>query len=122
MARRRNITGKGRNRESQYGGDHFMEQDHSARIHRSFTKHARRRRQQRGISQSSIDTVVRFGRKQIRHDGYVYSMDRRSRRKAERLLGDEYRRVVDTLNIYVVISLDSREVITVAHRLGRLKQ
>ena len=99
-----------------------MDINHSDRLRRSFSNHAMKRCQQRGISQSSIDTVVRFGRRQIRHNGYVYSMDRRARRNAERLLGDKYRRVVDALDIYVVISLNTREVITVAHRLGRLKQ
>ena len=47
-------------------------------------------------------------------------MDKRSRYKAQAAIGDaKYGRLEKHLSIYVIVSLDQRRILTVAHRLKR---
>lgn len=87
----------------------------------NFTIHARKRRQQRGFSQTCIDVVLEFGKRRVRNGAYVYFMDKGARAKAERRMGrDSYRRVESKLGFYVVKSFKG-DIVTVAHRKQRLK-
>ena len=92
-----------------------------------FTRHAQERFQQRGLSRARMDIVMEFGKREFRKraDGresaYVYFMDKRGRKIAERVMGRGYKRIADKLDIYIVKSYDTGEVITVAHRKQRLK-
>ena len=92
-----------------------------------FTRHAQERFQQRGLSRARIDIVLEFGKVELRKraDGresaYVYFMDKKGRRNAARAKGKDYKRIADKLDIYIVKSYDTGEVITVAHRKQRLK-
>ena len=86
-----------------------------------FTLHARKRRQQRGVSQTCIDVVLEFGKRKVRNGAYVYFMDKGARAKAERCMGAaSYRRVENRLGLYVVKSFNG-DIVTVAHRKRRLK-
>ena len=85
-----------------------------------FSKHASKRIQQRGVDGRSVEIVLDYGRCHYRHGARVYSMDKHGREKAKAALGNEYRRMADLLDIYVVVGLD-RTLITVGHRLRRLK-
>ena len=88
---------------------------------RDFTIHARKRRQQRGVSQACIDVVLEFGKRKVRNGAYVYFMDKGARAKAERRMGRaSYRRVESRLGLYVVESFNG-DIVTVAHRKQRLK-
>ena len=92
-----------------------------------FTRHAQDRFQQRGLSQARIDVVLEFGKMRLRKraDGresaYVYYMDKRARENAARAWGKDYKRIADKLDIYIVESCDTGEIITIAHRWQRLK-
>ncbi len=70
---------------------------------------------------SHIDAVMAFGKRRVRNGAYVYFMDKSARRKAERALGTTYSRIANNLDIYVVQSLHTGEVITTAHRKVRMK-
>ena len=87
-----------------------------------FTRHAQARFQQRGFSQAVIDLLLEFGKMRLRKraDGrksaYVYYMDKRARKNAARAWGKDYKRISDKLDIYIVESCDTGEIITIAHR------
>ena len=88
----------------------------------TLTKHAERRRQQRGIPYSSLETMLWYGKKRRRGDAYLVYMDKYHRNLAQTRLDPElYRQVVDKLDFYLVYDDRTRTVITVAHRLERLK-
>ena len=89
---------------------------------RTWSKHAKKRCQQRGISEDRVDLVIRFGRRQFREGACIFSMDKCGRSIAARELGAEYYSVADKLNFYVVVNPYKNEIITVAHRKVRLKQ
>ena len=92
-----------------------------------FTPHAQVRFQQRGLSQTCIDVVLEFGKRRLRKrsgkrkTAYVYFMDKRGRRNAARAMGKDYKRISNKIDIYIVESFDTGEIITVAHRKQRLK-
>jgi len=77
--------------------------------------------QRRSISPVVVEWLDRFGRRTWHRGAKVCFFDKRSRKALERYLGSSvYRRVKDHLDIYVVIG-EEGQVITAAHRLGRLK-
>ena len=92
-----------------------------------FTPHAQVRFQQRGLSQAGIDIVREFGKMELRRrsgkraTAYVYFMDKRGRRNAARVMGEDYKRIENKLDIYIVECFYTGEIITVAHRKQRLK-
>jgi len=85
------------------------------------THHARSRLQQRGISASVLDCLVKFGRKAHDHRGAeIRYFDHCSRSKLFDAIGrDSFRRIEDKLDTYVVLSNDG-VVITVGHRTKRI--
>jgi len=89
---------------------------------KGFTRHAQDRFQQRGLSQAVIDVVLEFGKMRLRKraykrkTAYVYFMDKRARKNAARAWGKDYKRIADKLDIYIVESYDTGEIITIAYR------
>ena len=98
--------------------DECIEQE----MHYTLSRHAKERLQQRGIPLMSVETMLRYGRKRRRKGAYVLCMDRRQRKLVKARLAPEiYRRVADKLDFYMVYNDRTGEIITVAHRLDRLK-
>ena len=83
--------------------------------------HSEIRRRQRGITDDRIHVVLAYGDKRRRKGGFVYSMTKRARRRAESKMGSDYVKISDKLNFYVVTSLEDDSVVTVGHRAGRMK-
>lgn len=85
-----------------------------------YTNHAQARCQQRSISAEAVEALMAYGELKRRHGADVYFLDKRARSRAQRALGDRYRRLEKSLNSYVVVS-DNGAVITAAKRRQRLK-
>ena len=86
------------------------------------SRHAKERLQKRGIPLLSVETMLSYGRKRWRGDAHVVYMDKRQRKIVQTQLKPElYRQVADKLDFFLVYDADTGEIITVAHRLGRLK-
>ena len=61
-----------------------------------------------------------YGRCAHRHGAKVYFLDKAGRKELKREFGSKvYARIEDQLDVYVV---EDGAVITVAHRLGRMKR
>ena len=85
----------------------------------SFTEHARRRCQQRGIAPDVVDVLYRYGRRRRSRQGMSYAMDKESRVRARWGMGDvAYRRLEGDLDCYIIVVGDGT-VVTVARRLRR---
>jgi len=83
------------------------------------TLHARRRLQQRGLSERDIRLLCRFGRRCFNHDGTVtIHFDRDTRRRARRAAGDSG----SWRNAYLVQQVRSGLVLTVGHRVRRVNR
>lgn len=88
----------------------------------TFTIHARKRRQQRGIPPERIDVVVKFGKRRwVKGGVYSCAMTKSGRERAARELGRGYARIADKLDFYVIICPRTRKVITAAYPKRRLK-
>ncbi len=86
------------------------------------SRHAKERLQQRGKTLTSVETMLSYGKKRWHGDALVVYMDKRHRKKVQAQLEPEvYRQVVDRLDFHLVYNDDTGEIITVAHRLNRLK-
>ena len=84
------------------------------------TTHARVRMQQRGIPAAALEVLLEFGREAHDHRGCrIVLFDKRSRRRARRLLGETFRRLERHLDSYAVMGPDDA-VVTVGHRHGKL--
>lgn len=82
------------------------------------TTHARVRMQQRGIPPVALDVLLEWGREAHDHRGCrIVRFDKRSRRRAARVLGDAYRRLERWLDVYAVVGPDDA-VVTVGWRRG----
>ena len=80
------------------------------------TQHARTRMQQRGINPVAVELLLDYGREAHDHRGCrIVRFDKRSRRRAARVLGDTYRRIERWLDAYAVIGPDDA-VVTVGWR------
>ena len=78
-----------------------------------FTAHGQARCRQRGIGQDVVEVLMEYG-ESGRHKGAdVMFMDRQSRLRARRALGQRvYARIADRLNAYLVISDEGRIIST----------
>lgn len=86
----------------------------------SFSHHGCRRQQKRAVSPLVIDWLVGYGRSVRRHGADVYFFDKTARRTLQSDIGAlAYRRLVDQLNAYVVMS-DEGKVITAGWRTRRV--
>ena len=84
------------------------------------TTHARVRMQQRGIPPTALDVLLDYGRESHDHRGCrIVRFDKRSRRRAARVLGEAFRRFERWLDAYAVIGADDA-VVTVGHVRGRM--
>lgn len=80
-------------------------------------EHAKKRRQQRGTPREAVDIVLAYGA-EVRHRGdRKYFMNEEAHGLAANEMGAAYRRVVDRLNIYVVLSPD--DVIKTVAKLSK---
>ena len=83
----------------------------------SFTDHARRRCQQRGIDPDVVGVLFRYGKRAYSGGAVSYAMDKVSRERARRGIGAAaYRRLEGHLDCYIIVAGDGR-VVTVARRL-----
>ena len=88
----------------------------------TLTQHALARCQQRGISLDLVDLVYAHGVLRHTHEGFSCSMDKRSRDRARKAIGEAaYKAIADKLDFYLVLDVERRHVLTVAHRLRRQK-
>ncbi len=87
------------------------------------TTHARVRLQQRGIPPVALAVLLEFGRESHDHRGCrIVRFDKRSRRLAAKALGDaRFRSLERHLDAYAVVG-PGDVVLTVAHRITRLKR
>ena len=86
------------------------------------TQHASQRLQQRGIKVSTLSLLHEFGRRVYNHKGaFLVSFDHAARRQVEAALGKAAQRV--NFGAYAVIdALHGTRVITVGHRLQRIRE
>ena len=84
------------------------------------SEHAKKRRQQRGTPREAVDVVLAYGAVVHHFGGRKHYMNREAHRRAKSAMGaDAYRRIVDRLNIYVVLS-SAGVIVTVAKLSKRL--
>lgn len=88
----------------------------------NMTRHAHKRRQQRGIAPFLIDLLRDFGKCQPAGHGTTRMyFDKTARRRVKAHLGPLARLVDEHLDVYVVIGPDE-QVITVAHITERIRR
>ena len=87
------------------------------------SQHARTRMQQRGIDPFVLELALRFGRKHYDHHGGVRRVfDKPSRRRIQKDLGKNvYEHIRPLLDTVVIHDVAEQTVITVAHRLKRVR-
>ena len=87
----------------------------------NFSHHARKRMQQRGISELAVKHLILHGEcKYDGHGGKIFYINRRARRLIPSdLPNDKFKTIRKQLNGYVVIAEDTGCVLTVGHRLKR---
>jgi len=84
------------------------------------SEHARKRCQQRGVTDEIIRVVYDYGTVVEHRGSKKFFMDKQARSRAERGLGHAaYKRVADRLNVYLVINGDL--VVTVARMRNRVR-
>ena len=87
-----------------------------------YSRHAQQRVQQRGIDEEVVAILLEHGRRRHYKGAIRCYMDKRSRARLESAMdGETYRRVIDRLNSYVVLSSDGTQILTVGQRLKRWK-
>ena len=87
----------------------------------NFTKHSRVRMQQRGISETAVEHIVKHGDCQFDgHGGKIYFIKKRNRGYwPSDLANRQFKSIKKQLSGYVVLSQDSNAVVTVGHRYRR---
>jgi len=87
-----------------------------------FTKHSKKRMQQRGISEETIKYLLEYGEYKFDgHGGKVFYLNKRNRNFIPSCLTKhQFIQIRNQLNSYVVLS-HGDQVITVGHRYKRRK-
>lgn len=87
------------------------------------SNHAVAQMQQRAIAESTIDYLIKWGRKAYDHRGAVIRyFDKSSRSQLLKYVGDQRARELEhQLDAYVVVS-NSGQIITVGHRYKRINR
>lgn len=85
-----------------------------------YTNHAQARCQQRAIPAAAVDALLSYGERKRHHGADVYFLTKRSRLRAQKELGQQYRSLEKALNSYLVIA-DDGTLITAGRRYRRLK-
>ena len=86
----------------------------------SLSQHTEMRVRQRGISELQIVLMLLFGSSSPA--GAVersFALDQASRQELQRALGDQYARVCDRLDYYLIVNPTAKCVVTCCHRLKR---
>ena len=87
----------------------------------TFTRHAERRAQQRGIPKSVVKSLYGYGVRNHHKNGVVYTLNKRVLRRLENALSKrQFQKVAKHSKCYIVVSPD-HYIITVAHRKKRFK-
>lgn len=86
------------------------------------SKHASTRSQQRAIPPLMIDLLMQFGTRQRAGDGTSrLFFDKASRRQVKAYAGQLARVLDEHLDLYAIVA-DDDKVITVAHRVDRIRR
>ena len=86
------------------------------------TQHAARRAQQRAIPPMAVDLLLQFGRTEPAGDGCIkVFLDKSAHKRLKAYAGPMAKHLQAHLDIYAVLS-DEQHVITVAHRLDRVRR
>ena len=89
----------------------------------NFTNHSRARMQQRGISKTAVEHIIKHGDCQFDgHGGKIYFIKRKDRKyQTSDLPKRKFESIKKQLNGYVVLSENSDAVLTVGHKYRRRK-
>ena len=88
----------------------------------AYTQHAQIRAQQRGIPPILIDLLLQFGAREKAGDGtQTYFFDKNARRQVRSYAGLLASSIEQHLDVYAIVGAGN-EVITVAHRTGRINR
>ena len=86
----------------------------------SLSHHTEMRVRQRGISELQIVLMLLFGNSSPAGAAErSFALDQASRHELQRALGDQYARVCDRLNYYLIVNPAAKCVVTCSHRLKR---
>lgn len=86
----------------------------------SLSQHTEMRVRQRGISELQIVLMLLFGNSSpAGASERSFALDQASRHELQRALGDQYARVCDRLDIYLIVNPSAKCVVTCSHRLKR---
>ena len=87
----------------------------------NFTNHSRSRMQQRGISKTAVEHIIKHGDCQFDgHGGKIYFIKKKDRRyQTSELSQTKFKSIEKQLGGYVVLSEDSDVVLTVGHKYRR---
>ena len=83
--------------------------------------HAKQRMQQRAIHPLMIDLLYRYGREQQQNGSTLLFFDKRARKRALQALEDVKQRFDKLSDAYLIEADGDGTVITVGHRLKRIK-
>ncbi len=84
------------------------------------SKHAQKRSQQRSIPREVIELILRYGKRRYHRGANIHLMDKKTLHWARTHMGTSYKRLEEKLRKCYLVVIDG-EVITIAHRTGRLK-
>ena len=89
----------------------------------NLTQHAHIRSQQRSIPPLIVNWLLNFGEEKFdNHGGVVHFFSKRSRRKLEQEVGKgPVRKLSEYLDTYLIKSSGDGAIITVGHRITRMK-
>ena len=85
------------------------------------SNHAKQRMQQRAIHPLMIELLYLYGREKQQNGSTMLFLDKRAREKARQALLDVKRRFDNLSDAYLVEADSDGTVITVGHRLKRIK-
>ena len=87
----------------------------------TYTRHAETRCQQRGISKEAVSLILDYGRtKHDHHGGVVHYLNHKTRQSLSNQSSEVKAKLDKQLQIYVVTSAKSGQVITAGHRYRRI--
>ena len=86
----------------------------------SLSQHTKARVRQRGISELQIALMLLFGHSSPAGPSErSFALDQASRQELQRALGNQYARVCDRLDYYLIVDPATKCVVTCCHRLKR---
>ena len=86
----------------------------------SLSQHTKARVRQRGISELQIALMLLFGHSSPAGPSErSFALDQASRQELQRALGNQYARICDRLDYYLIVDPAAKCVVTCCHRLKR---